>query len=793
MLTALDGTPAPGGTWTNSAGTTISGSFSVQNTGAGTYNYYYPNVGCNPQGATLNILVEPLGNAGNSYSGSICSASGTLNLNALLSAGSSTNGVWYNASNQIINPVITLSELAEQEYTYFINGGVCPDDYSFFDIIVDSPPMDLPDTTLLLCSTSDPIDLIASLPPAGAIQFLDQNGLSVSSIFDPSAGVSSFYSISIPSGNICPPGQGSINIQVENPINLDPVVVTICENTTTINLETLAPSFAAWNGTWFLNNGTPVNPVTTWDPSMVSFYFVPNEALACPVDTGFLNIQVSSFQASSALPSFLYCELDPAFDLMTLLPASWSNNGAWSLNNTSLSGTILNPINASSGNYLYTIPGIGSCPEATLTVPISITQLPSYAPIADLYFCADQNQVTLGSNETNNAYAWSPGLYLDDPSSAMPILTADLVEDQITLLEYTVSVSNAACTLLDTVQVTFYPQPQIELSDVYSLCLGQSLNINLPLGNQYAWEPSSYFSNPNASAQNIQPLNSSNISVTVQNVWGCESSLSAFIDVNTNPDFELEFNPQSGCYVVNDTLNATGLGDYTYAWNIAGETYSGSTIELALYDAGIYSLEITATDSIGCQTVIQQASVYEVYPSPTAIFEADPSEVTTVNNQSQMINLTTTANQFQWQLDGAEFSTTVAPLVTFPSLEERNYEVCLIATNATGCQDTSCIFVHIENEYLLWAPNAFTPDGDQINDVFEIQSNGFDATQYSLRIYDRWGLEVFSSADPAAVWTGNHANGAYYCQPDVYSWILEVKPSDMADYLIYKGHVNLIR
>jgi gliding motility-associated-like protein len=101
--------------------------------------------------------------------------------------------------------------------------------------------------------------------------------------------------------------------------------------------------------------------------------------------------------------------------------------------------------------------------------------------------------------------------------------------------------------------------------------------------------------------------------------------------------------------------------------------------------------------------------------------------------------------------------------------------------------------VHIENEYLLWAPNAFTPDGDQINDVFEIQSNGFDATQYSLRIYDRWGLEVFSSTDPAAVWTGNHANGDYYCQPDVYSWIIDVKPSDMADYLIYKGHVNLIR
>jgi gliding motility-associated-like protein len=158
-----------------------------------------------------------------------------------------------------------------------------------------------------------------------------------------------------------------------------------------------------------------------------------------------------------------------------------------------------------------------------------------------------------------------------------------------------------------------------------------------------------------------------------------------------------------------------------------------------------------------------------------------------------MINLTTTANQFQWQLDGAEFSTSVAPLVTFPSLEEQNYEVCLIATNATGCQDTSCIFVHIESEYLLWAPNSFTPDGDQINDVFEIQSSGFDATQFSLRIYDRWGLEVFSSTDPAAVWTGNHANGAYYCQPDVYSWIIEVKPSDMADYLIYKGHVNLIR
>ena len=73
------------------------------------------------------------------------------------------------------------------------------------------------------------------------------------------------------------------------------------------------------------------------------------------------------------------------------------------------------------------------------------------------------------------------------------------------------------------------------------------------------------------------------------------------------------------------------------------------------------------------------------------------------------------------------------------------YQVRLIATNLVGCLDTTSRLVCIEDDFAIYIPNAFSPNGDDINDVFLPKGNGISPNEYELLIFDRWGLLLFKS------------------------------------------------
>jgi gliding motility-associated-like protein len=792
LFDELAGTPTPGGTWTTANGTSFDGNFSVQGTGAGTFFYYYPNVGCNPVGAQVDITIEPLLNAGNNYSGTICSNAGSLNLSSLLSSGASSSGTWYNSASQIINPTIALNPSAEQLYAYFIDGTVCPDDYAFFDIFVDIAPPSLNSTSLSICENEPALDLGQIYSAYPSVGFFDTAGIAISPIFDPSLGMDLNAIVQLPSGNICPASESNISIAIENLITLETITETICENTEVIDLSVFAPSFSSTSGIWYTAAGLATPIVGPWNSTLTEYYFVPNNVQFCPIDTGYLNLNISAFVASETLDNESFCELDPIFSLTDFIPSNWSDNGEWTLNNLPISVAV-DPFIAQDGDYIYTIPGQGSCPEASLTLPIDIVSPPVFDLGPDQSFCASQNTVALGTANSTYDFNWSPGNFLSDPTIASPILSANPDSSQITVLQYEVSISNVVCTVYDTLNITFYPLPTIDLEDAYSICLGESISLSLPAIYTCDWSPAFNFTDPTSNTQLIQPLDTTQIHVEVVNNWNCTSEKDLSINVIQNPNFIVLSNPKSACYVILDTLRTIGDGSYTYEWMIGDLWYSGDSLALELYVANNYDVTVVATNEHGCQTEQILPQQYTLHPSPTSIFETFAGDITTVNNTVNTINLTTTANLFEWTLDGMPLSNDYEPEIILPGTEERNFEICQIATNSFGCQDTSCRWVHMENEYLLWAPNAFTPDNDHINDVFSISMMGFDESIYELIILDRWGLEVFRSKDPKEVWVGDHQNGTHYCQPDIYSWVLTVKKKDSAEFESIKGHITLIR
>lgn len=109
-----------------------------------------------------------------------------------------------------------------------------------------------------------------------------------------------------------------------------------------------------------------------------------------------------------------------------------------------------------------------------------------------------------------------------------------------------------------------------------------------------------------------------------------------------------------------------------------------------------------------------------------------------------------------------------------------------------GCVDTAYSFVNVKEEFIMYVPNTFTPDGDQFNNVFQpVLTSGFDPYSFHMLIFNRWGEVVFESYDFNAAWDGTY--GGKPVKDGTYIWKIEVSDKDDAHRRQLTGHVNVLR
>lgn len=144
---------------------------------------------------------------------------------------------------------------------------------------------------------------------------------------------------------------------------------------------------------------------------------------------------------------------------------------------------------------------------------------------------------------------------------------------------------------------------------------------------------------------------------------------------------------------------------------------------------------------------------------------------------------------WEWDFgDGIGESSEQNPLYTFP--DTGSYVVTLVASNVTACKDTVTNVIRSYPPFNFWIPNAFTPDGDGVNDQFSGVGEGF--VSYELTIYNRWGEEIFYTEDYDQKW-GSGPRGILDNIPiDVYSYKINIGLPTL-DRKQYIGRVTVIR
>jgi len=180
--------------------------------------------------------------------------------------------------------------------------------------------------------------------------------------------------------------------------------------------------------------------------------------------------------------------------------------------------------------------------------------------------------------------------------------------------------------------------------------------------------------------------------------------------------------------------------------------------------------------------------------SPTANFSLGPQptdfyhpEITFVDNSSNDV----IAWSWHFPAGTPDESSNTQVVVTYPNDHGGTYPAELTVTNEHGCTDVMILPVTIDGVHSVYVPNAFTPDGDAINGVFLPIIRDDVARDHDLRIFDRWGREVFQTSDPTVGWDGTVDGNEP--KTDVYIWKLRSRNGVDGIMRQYTGHVTVLR
>lgn len=339
-----------------------------------------------------------------------------------------------------------------------------------------------------------------------------------------------------------------------------------------------------------------------------------------------------------------------------------------------------------------------------------------------------------------------------------------------------------------TVEVPVYDELQINATeDIEEDCPYVPFDLSVEAlggaGNYtYEWTTASGNVISNAAVVNVVPSTTTTYYVSVTDQCGAFISDSVTITV-LSPPLTLDITaPQEICPGDSVEITVTpsgGFGDYYYFWPHSEETTA--TIMVSPDETTVY--EVVVKDD--CQTFQVVAETEVVVVSPDADFQAvtDPPFI---DLPITFQNLTNNGNIYEWFFGDGNTSSSVHPNNTFST--PGTYPVTLIATDLKGCTDTITKQVIIEDEYYIYIPNSFTPDGDRFNNNFEASTVNIESL--TIQIFNRWGELVFASDEVDFSWDGSY-NGQTV-RDGTYVWKLSyVTRSGIEEKL--NGHVTALR
>lgn len=290
--------------------------------------------------------------------------------------------------------------------------------------------------------------------------------------------------------------------------------------------------------------------------------------------------------------------------------------------------------------------------------------------------------------------------------------------------------------------------PVISTMSNSPVCANEALTLTASGGVTYRWYDNAGFTS-NTNPLVFSPASSAMSAkyyVEVTSSSGCTKTDSATVQLKTAPTAMIGFSDTSICKGENIQLSVAAQPGVTYLWTPATGLSSTTVNNPVASPGNITNYMVVVANASGCR----DSADVQVNVVGLPGVDAGPDKFLLAGQVIKLYGIITGKYlSFQWL--PAEYITneqTLQPLVNPPS--DKTY--ILVVNSACGIATDS---VHVKYYKGIYVPNAFTPNGDGINDTWRIPIL-YAYKTFSLRVYNRYGQLVYENRDNYNPWNGKY-------------------------------------
>ena len=295
------------------------------------------------------------------------------------------------------------------------------------------------------------------------------------------------------------------------------------------------------------------------------------------------------------------------------------------------------------------------------------------------------------------------------------------------------------------------------------------------------------------------------VTLTLTSDENCSSSITKPIRVYEAPTAILTSDLTQACSPTKIQFTDLSYSESSiienWYWDFGNGTTSTGQNPLINYDlddvesgSELFDIQLTVTNSYGCSTTTSVSDYIEIYSTPTASFTFNPFMPSVTDPEVDFENTSTNADDYLWLFGDGQTSTISDPTYTYSDAGPNLYNAQLIAYNNNGmCSDTAMSTIQVDDVIIFYVPNAFTPDGDQYNNVWQpVFYSGYDPYDFHCIVFNRWGEVVWESFDASKGWNGRYGVHGQV-QDGTYVWKINFKESTTAKQHQFIGHVTVLQ
>lgn len=405
--------------------------------------------------------------------------------------------------------------------------------------------------------------------------------------------------------------------------------------------------------------------------------------------------------------------------------------------------TLRNTIN-SQGNYslkLRVTDNFGCQDSSELLVVVAEAPVASFI-LSDSSICVNLLPINVSSTSSNvGSFDW----FFDGVSYTQSTLELNPGVGEETLLLRT---QNGKCFDTASVSISVFDTTQAKFNLPAEICQNQTLNLiaeNIRTTTDYTWGINGAVKTGTSTDSVVQEPGVLQIDLwTSSTDGGCRDSVSKNITVVQTGDtgmFAEDVCEGEIVKIVNTSETQDAI--FTYLFGDGNEqTGATYTDDIEHQYGAVGEYQITQISTLGRCADSLVYSV-EVLPTPVASFT-----VQNVSGQARTVsigNISTDANTFEWQFGDGNSSNSSDLSFNHQYSTQGDFTIQLVAISDGGCRDTFSQTQSVFSVIKFMVPNAFSPDGNGLNDTYNVEPRGL-IESLDMEIYNRWGQLVAKSS-----------------------------------------------